>query len=275
MPAITVTNELFPKATSALADVEAERDLRITAGAIRSRIDDQSDPANYILITEWNNIGQNDQTAPPARSTGAPLLETGAGAPAASTAQAGDVANNSILAEFHGNGASAKTAAQDHLSPGPDASRAMAKTDLGRITVLKDRFNAAAAQTGLPPALLAAIASRESRCGNVLANDGTGDGGHAFGIMQVDLRFHTIAGQPDPKSQAHINQASGILKDGLTAMINKFPTAAPARQLQAAVAAYNCGPNGVTSPDTADATTTGHDYSNDVWERARFYASGW
>jgi hypothetical protein len=61
--------------------------------------------------------------------------------------------------------------------------------------------------------------------------------------MQVDRRSHTIAGQPDPKSQAHINQASGILKDALAAMIQKFPTAAPVRQLQAAVAAYNCGPS--------------------------------
>src|SRR5262249_33975447 len=226
MPAITVTNELFPKATTTRAQVEAEQNLRIAAGAIRSVIDDQSDPANYILITEWNIIGQNaDMTSPPSRTAGAPLSGAGAGVPASSsTAQPGTPASNTILADFHGNGASAKTAAQDHLPPGPDASRTMARTDLARITALKARFNAAAVQTGLPPALLAAIASRESRCGNVLQRDGTGDGGNAFGIMQVDLRFHTIEGQPDPKSQAHINQASGILKDGLAAMISKFPT---------------------------------------------------
>ena len=95
-----------------------------------------------------------------------------------------------------------RTAKQDGLAAGgPDASHAMAKTDLNRVTPLKDRFKAAAELTGLPPALLAAIASRESRCGSVLASDGTGDGGNAFGIMQVDRRFHTlIAGQPDPES---------------------------------------------------------------------------
>ena len=90
--------------------------------------------------------------------------------------------------------------------------------------------------------------------------------------MQVDKRFHTIAGEPDPKSQAHINQASGILKGFLDAMILKFPADPPARQLQAAIAAYNCGTGRVASPAAADATTTGGDYSNDVWERARFYA---
>jgi hypothetical protein len=276
MPATIVTKELFPKATTTLAHVRAERHLRIAAGAIRSTIDEQSDPANFILTTEFNIIGQNDdQIAPPAPFAGAPLSAAGAGVPAASAAQSGPFANNTILADFHGNGASANTAAQDHLPPGAESSRTMAKTDLGRITPLKGRLNAAAALTGLPPALLAAIASRESRCGNVLASDGTGDGGNAFGIMQVDLRFHTIEGQPDPKSQAHINQASGILKADLATMISKFPTAAPVRQLQAAVAAYNCGSSRVASPDTADAATTGHDYSNDVWERARFYATGW
>jgi hypothetical protein len=60
MPATTTTRELFPKATTKLADVQTERDLRIKAGAIRSSIDSTSDANNFILITEWNVIGQND-----------------------------------------------------------------------------------------------------------------------------------------------------------------------------------------------------------------------
>ncbi|MBV8187918.1 MAG: transglycosylase SLT domain-containing protein [Alphaproteobacteria bacterium] len=184
--------------------------------------------------------------------------------------------DNTIFGKFNGTGASAQTAKQDHLAGGVGASRAMAKTDLGRVTPLKDRFNAAAALTGLPPALLAAIASRESRCGNVLDPSGNGDGGHAFGIMQVDRRSHpVIDGEPDPKSQAHIDQASRIMADCVKAMAARFPAAAPERQLQAALAAYNCGSGGVASPDKADAVTTGHDYSNDVWERGRFYAEDW
>ena len=189
----------------------------------------------------------------------------------------GTFASNSILDKFHASGASLQTARQDKLTAGgPDASRTMAKTDQGRIKPLKARFNAVAAQTGLPPALLAAVASRESRCGNVLdPNDGTGDDGNAFGIMQVDKRSHTIKGKPDPKSQEHIQQASEILQGFLNTIVARFPAQPPERQLQAAVAAYNCGPGKVASPDAADASTTGHDYSNDVWERARFYAELW
>jgi hypothetical protein len=182
---------------------------------------------------------------------------------------------NSILADFEGTGASANTAAQDHLEPGRAASFAMAKTDLRRIQPLKDRFNSAADETALPPALLAALSSRESRCGNVLDHSGFGDGGNAFGILQVDRRFHALAGLPDPTSQTHISQAAGILKSFLAETTTKFPSASAARQLQAAVAAYNCGAGHVASPETADAITTGHDYSNDVWERAKFYAIGW
>jgi hypothetical protein len=55
----------------------------------------------------------------------------------------------------------------------------------------------------------------------------------------------------------------------------EVPTAPPVRQLQVAVAAYNCGAGGVASLDNADARTTHGDYSNDVWERARFYAIDW
>jgi soluble lytic murein transglycosylase-like protein len=247
-----------------LAQVQAEQRLRIAAGAIRSTIDQDSDPNNFILTSEWNIIGQNDGDAAPGAPPAAPAEAASAG-----------FASNGILAEFHGNGASAKTAAQDHLPPGPGASVKMATTDRARVMALKQRFNTAAAVTGLPPALLAAIASRESRCGAALDANGNGDNGNAFGIMQVDRRSHVPAGEPDPRSQAHIDQAAGILKAFLDRMIVKFASAPPCRQLQAAVAAYNCGASAVASPDTADAHTTGHDYSNDVWERARFYAAGW
>ena len=163
MPAITTTRELFPKATVSLAQVQAEQNLRIAAGAIRSTTDDHSDPDNFILITDWDVIGQNDDGAAP--EAGTPAVGQPAAAPAAAGPSAG-FASNGIFTEFNANGASARTAAQDHLAPGQDASRKMANTDKGRVTALKQRFNSAAAVTGLPPALLAAIASRESRCGN-------------------------------------------------------------------------------------------------------------
>jgi transglycosylase-like protein with SLT domain len=183
--------------------------------------------------------------------------------------------DNSILAEYQGTGASAVTAAQDHLPPGPGSSRAMAKTDLGRVNALKDRFNLVAHKYDLPAALLAAIASRESRCGNVLI-DGWGDHHHGFGIMQVDIgTVPNPAGQPDPRSPEHIDEATSILSKYYDRMKAKLPDQPEARQLQSAVAAYNRGPDGIGSPDTADAHTTGHDYSNDVWVRACYFAMGW
>jgi hypothetical protein len=183
--------------------------------------------------------------------------------------------DNSVLAEFQGAGASAVTAAQDHLPPGPSSSREMAKTDLGRVIALKERFNIVAQKHDLPPAILAAIASRESRCGNVLV-DGWGDHHHGFGIMQVDIgTVPNPAGQPDPRSIDHIDEATSILAKYFEAMRSRFADQPEARQLQAAIAAYNRGPGGIGSPDTADAHTTGHDYSSDVWVRASFYAMGW
>ena len=58
MPAIVTTKELFPKTTTTPANIEAEKELRIKAGAIRSSFTD--DGTNYVLITEWNVIGEND-----------------------------------------------------------------------------------------------------------------------------------------------------------------------------------------------------------------------
>jgi hypothetical protein len=59
MAATTTTREVFAKATTTLAQVQNEQDLRIRAGAIRSSID-SSDQKTYVLVTEWNVIGQND-----------------------------------------------------------------------------------------------------------------------------------------------------------------------------------------------------------------------
>jgi hypothetical protein len=151
----------------------------------------------------------------------------------------------------------------------------MAETELGRVRAVIAKFNTASSMTDLPPALLAAIASRESRCGNVLDRNGFGDGENAFGIMQVDQRSHDLEGLPDPRSQEHINQAAGILNQAFEQAQRKFADQPLARQLQAAVAAYNCGIGKVQSPANADTHTTGQDYSIDVWTRAQFYAERW
>ena len=181
---------------------------------------------------------------------------------------------NAILFAAESNGASDGTAKQDTLPQrgirGVQASEEMAQTDRKRVMLHKAKFEAAASRFNLPPALLAAIASRESRGGNIL-KDGFGDHGRGFGLMQVDIgNPFPVVQDGGPAGQPHIDQATGILRDKLAAVRKKFPDLSKAEQLQAAVSRYNGG-RGLPPPDS-DQGTTGGDYMNDVWARARFYA---
>lgn len=88
MPATTTTTELFSKALVTPADVQNEQRLRIKAGAIRSSIDG-SDPTNFVLKTEWNVIGENDDVLP---SDGTIVMTVPAPASAALTVGQGYVA---------------------------------------------------------------------------------------------------------------------------------------------------------------------------------------
>lgn len=181
---------------------------------------------------------------------------------------------NAILFAIASAGASDATAKQDKLPgrgiTGVAASETMAQTDRQRVMQHKAKFEAAARQFDLPPALLAAIASRESRGGNILKN-GFGDHGRGFGLMQVDIgNPFPVVQDGGPTGQPHINQATGILKDKLLTVRRKFPDLSAVEQLQAAVSRYNGG-DGLPPPNS-DQGTTGEDYMNDVWARARFYA---
>lgn len=182
---------------------------------------------------------------------------------------------NSILFKFNPSGASFKTASQDKLAQkgiiGVRASQIMAETDSKLVLKHKEKFITAGKHFGLPPALLAAIASRESRGGSQLKN-GFGDMGNGFGLMQVDKRFHKLEGTDDLASLAHIMQATGILESFRVEVGKRHPGFPPERQLQGAVAAYNAGVSVVQTLSGMDIGTTGNDYSNDVWARARFYA---
>ncbi|HYY94134.1 MAG TPA: hypothetical protein VE713_06410 [Pyrinomonadaceae bacterium] len=182
---------------------------------------------------------------------------------------------NAILSQFTSKGASDGTARQDKLPQqgihGVAASEAMAKTDRNRVIQHKEKFIAAGRQFDLPPALLAAIASRETRGGALLDKNGLGDHGHGFGLMQVDVTKNPFVERDGgPAGQPHINQATKILHDKLVAVRNKFTQLSPVEQLQTAVSRYNGG-HALPAPDS-DQGTTGGDYMNDVWARARFYA---
>lgn len=60
----------------------------------------------------------------------------------------------------------------------------MAETDAGRMQKYRSKIITVGGKYGIDPALIAAIISRESRAGNAL-NNGWGDNGNAWGLMQV------------------------------------------------------------------------------------------
>lgn len=194
------------------------------------------------------------------------------GTGAAGVGATGAAALNAILFRHDPPGAADRTARQDGLPQrglhGVAASETMAQTDLRRIEPLRDRFAEAGEETGLPPALLAAIASRESRGGAALRN-GFGDGGHGYGIMQIDDRSWSADTSEGPSGLAHIKQAAGILALKLqgTETIRGLDDVL---SLVTATSRYNGG-RGFPAP-SSDEGTTGGDYAADVWARARWYA---
>ena len=179
------------------------------------------------------------------------------------------------LVQAKTTGASSQTASQDGLSGGGvKASHAMAKNDWPRIEPFVDRFCSAGEKFEIPPALLAAIASRESRCGNTsLLVNGWGDHGNAFGIMQIDKRFHTIEGVgSDSASQDHINQATDIFSRYLQEVRRMHPNWDDGSVLEGAAVAYNSGVGNVQTKSGMNKGTTGDDYGADVIARAQFYS---
>lgn len=178
------------------------------------------------------------------------------------------MALNDILFSYQPSGASLRTAKQDKLSAGGTAaSQQMAKADLPRLEKYTSFFNEVGQKLALPPALLAAIASRETRGGNGLKN-GWGDNGNGYGLMQVDKRSHKVVG--GPFSRDHIEQAAGILKACFHEVQRRHPGWPIEQQLRGGLAAYNSGPGNVKTIENMDKGTTGDDYSNDTWARARF-----
>ncbi|XP_075469609.1 lysozyme g-like isoform X3 [Ascaphus truei] len=166
-------------------------------------------------------------------------------------------------------GASEKTAQQDKLKEkGIEASSTMARTDLSRMQKYKSVIMKVAREKAIDPAVIAAIISRECRAGNTLKN-GWGDNDNAFGLMQVDKRWHTIQGKWD--SEEHIKQGAGILIDMIGSIQKQFPSWTAEQRLKGGIAAYNCGPSRIQSYENVDNSTTGHDYSNDVLARAQWY----
>jgi hypothetical protein len=163
---------------------------------------------------------------------------------------------------------------------------------------LKAKFEAIGKKYGLPPALLAGIASRESNLGASLKkkgiNSGWGDFGkrkgekvkqyHGFGIMQVDKNKGGIGyaksikaaygkTKLDPYSIANIDAGAKVFAGKLADVKKNFPKSSPAQQLAMAVSQYNGGLH--KAYPNNDRGTTGNDYANDTLVRAGWFANNW
>ncbi|NWW47785.1 LYG protein, partial [Pedionomus torquatus] len=165
-------------------------------------------------------------------------------------------------------GASEATAKPEGLSyAGVPASEKIAERDLKNMAKYKAKITKVSNRC-IDPAVIAGIISRESHAGTVLDN-GWGDHGNAFGLMQVDKRYHKIVGSWD--SEEHLIQGTEILCDMVKAIQKKFPNWTKEQQLKGGIAAYNAGPNSIQTYDGMDIGTTHNDYANDVVARAKFY----
>jgi hypothetical protein len=82
-----------------------------------------------------------------------------------------------------------------------------------------------------------------------------------------------------PSSFAHMDQAMGVFSSKLSQVKAEHPNWTADEQLAGAVSAYNQGAGGVvTQPSSPggwakmDSTSTGKDYSMDVWAQSQWYA---
>ncbi len=184
----------------------------------------------------------------------------------------GSGTHTSLLFGQVGTGASAHTGNSDNMPAGVGTSVKMAQSDEARILMYKDSFISASERYDIPAAILAAIASRETRGGKYLGEDGYSiyGGNQGFGLMQVDAGHHSPQG--GPTSTEHIEQAAEIFAGFRNRLENDHPDWTEAQILKATVTAYNCGPGRITNLSTMDSLTTGKDYSSDTWVRAQHYA---
>ncbi|KAM6341887.1 LYG protein, partial [Podargus strigoides] len=167
------------------------------------------------------------------------------------------------------SGASCQTARPEGLSYcGVRASEKIAERDLRAMNQYKSIIKKVGEKLCIEPAVIAGIISRESHAGKALRN-GWGDNGNAFGLMQVDKRYHRIVGSWN--SEQHLIQGTEILRGMIKQIQKKFPRWTKEQQLKGGISAYNAGPNNVRSYDRMDIGTTHNDYANDVAARANFF----
>jgi RHS repeat-associated protein len=141
----------------------------------------------------------------------------------------------------------------------------MANKDLGavdRANVAWDTLQAAADANSIDPAMLAAIAIRESNFRN-----STEKGGPGVGVFQITVNAQTgvTAAQAQNLSWA-ANYAANLLAWNTNYLSNKFPNFTPDQLSQAAAAGYNFNPvkNIRGNPNMIDQGTKYNNYGSNI-----------
>jgi hypothetical protein len=146
-------------------------------------------------------------------------------------------------------------------------------------------FKSAAARYQFAPEILMAIASRETNMRNII-----GDGGHGYGIMQIDDRSFpewcnsglwkdVHAGIQKGALVLHSKQETIRSGQGKSLRVGGKPFVGKANiskddLLRTAIAAYNSGLwayYNLTKYGDPDRRTTGRDYSEDVAKRSQIF----
>ena len=158
----------------------------------------------------------------------------------------------------------------------PDVNaRSKAMEDIGRIGTLAPMISRVATRYDIPPAILAAIVSRESRGRNVI-----GDNGYGHGLAQVDsgsflewTRRWRASGMP---AEEGLRKGAEVFANKRAFLKGRFPSLTNEQLTAATLSSYNAGEGTVAwalrrgvSPDKY---TTGKNYSKDVINRAMVFA---
>lgn len=149
-----------------------------------------------------------------------------------------------------------------------------------RRTGLLDLLVEEAGLTGVEPAWVLGVASRETGIRNVL-----GDGGHGVGVMQIDVRYHALARRlRDDGGWRAGEGCRALARYGCRLLVSHLAWAGERYPQWGGVegegwrkiasAAYNAGRGGAArgvSEGDADRFTTGADYGADVLARTRHF----
>jgi Putative peptidoglycan binding domain/Transglycosylase SLT domain len=193
-------------------------------------------------------------------------------------------------------------AASDHFATTYPLDHPILLEDLEAAARYGATIIAAAGDFGLPPALIVALGSRESRWGLALSPKGpTGTGdltprsllgphrtgplpadgrGFGRGLMQIDHDAHEFARSgPWHEPDANVRYACSVLA-GFRPILRGRTVLHGAALTRATLAAYNCGLDNVLRAVRygldLDFYTAGRDYAREVLSRAGFFeAHGW